>query len=93
MAPSTWSHTPCPRRRRRPVGGTGSTASDDVVPTVAQQKNGHPAGGEVLGDRGGQRVGPEGELVVDVDHPDLLGARARRCGPPSPRLEWVWAEA
>src|SRR3989304_2466964 len=65
MAASTWSQTPR-SLQSAPISATGSRAFDDVVPTVAQTKQG--AGGV------GRGAAPPAALVP----PEAGGALARR---------------
>ena len=73
IAASTCSHIPS-SRHKGPISGVGSNAIDDVVPWVAQTKNGTSPADAVGGDRLGQRIRAHRERLVVGHQPQPVGA-------------------
>ena len=74
-AASTCSQTRS-RRQRAPTARTGSTAPEEVVPTVAQTIAGMAPASPVRGDGRLQRVDAHGVTAVGVDQAQVVAPQA-----------------
>ena len=91
MAPSTWSHTPRSATTSARAA-TGSTASEEVVPTVAQQKKGTRPAARSSAIASARASGSIAKSSSTSTTRTWSATRPATRAPFS-RLEWVCAEA